>query len=192
MIADTGTTVSISAHIEMVMGHGPPPTQSALDVGILPSLSVDAEIAVPGDFFTHMRATLAAQRNDAFRRLHNGTPNPPKLLTVRDVMKMASVAGAHANGLTDKVGSLAVGKQADIVLLDAACVNVAPINDLVGSIVTGMDVSNVDTVFVAGRIVKRGGKLLGVDLPALYAKVYAARDGLFGRAGVACRCPRHF
>jgi 5-methylthioadenosine/S-adenosylhomocysteine deaminase len=192
MVADTGTTVSISAHIEMVMGHGPPPTQTALDLGILPSLSVDAEIAVPGDFFTHMRATLAAQRNDAFRRRYGGDPAAPKLLSVRDVMKMATVAGAHANGLSHKVGSLEVGKQADIVLLDAANVNVAPINDLVGSIVTGMDVSNVDTVLVAGRVMKRGGKLLGVDLPALYEKVYSARDGLFERAGVPCGCPRHF
>jgi 5-methylthioadenosine/S-adenosylhomocysteine deaminase len=192
MIADTGTTVSISAHIEMVMGHGPPPTQSALDLGILPSLSVDAEIAVPGDFFTHMRATLAAQRNDAFRRRYAGDPTAPKLVTVRDIMKMATVAGAHANGLSHKVGSLTVGKQADIVLLDAASVNVAPVNDLVGAIVTGMHVSNVDTVLVAGRIMKRGGKLLRSDLPALYEKVYVARDGLFSRADVPCLCPRHF
>ena len=192
IVADTGTTVSISAQIEMMMGHGTPPIQAALDVGILPSLSVDVEIAVPGDFFTHMRATISEQRNEIYWRRHRGEASPPRLMTTRDVMKMATVAGAHANGLSDKVGSLTVGKQADIVLLDATNVNVVPVNDLVGAIVTAMDVSNVDTVMVAGRIVKRGGKLLGFDLPSLYEKVYAARDGVFARAGVPCMCPRHF
>ena len=63
---------------------------------------------------------------------------------------MATVAGAHANGLTAKVGSLEVGKKADAVLLRADRVNVFPVNDRVGAVVSGMDVSNVDTVFVAG------------------------------------------
>lgn len=190
MIADTGTTVSISTQIELQMGHGPAPIQAALDVGITPSLSVDVETTVPGDFFTQMRATLAHQRGEAFAREHRGEARPA-LIGVRDVLRMATVAGAEANGLSRKVGSLAVGKQADIVLLQADTINVMPVNDLAGAVVGGMDVGNVHTVLVAGRIKKRDGKLVGVDLPKLCTQVYEARDRVFAKAGVPCACPRH-
>jgi cytosine/adenosine deaminase-related metal-dependent hydrolase len=191
IIAATGTTVSLSAQVELLMGHGSAPIQQALDVGILPSLSVDVETSVPGDFFTHMRATLAEQRGEVFRRRHRGDDTLPELIGVRDVMRMATVAGAEANGLADRVGSLSPGKQADVVLLRADAVNVLPVNDLVGAVVSGMDVSNVDTVMVGGRIVKQGGELIGIDLGALYERVYAARDRVFSRADVACGCSRH-
>ena len=192
LIADTGTTVSIAAQIELLMGHGSAPLQKALDVGLTPSLSVDVETSAPGDFFSHMRASMMEQRRDIFRRRHGGQEHVPALIGVRDVMRMATVAGAHANGLTAKVGSLEVGKKADIVLLRADSVNVFPVNDLVGAVVSGMDVSNVDTVFVAGKMVKQAGQLVGVDLPALYDQVQGARDRVFANAGVACGCPRHF
>lgn len=184
IIADTGTTVSLAAQIELLMGHGSAPIQTALDVGVVPSLSVDVETSVPGDFFTHMRATFAEQRGEVFRRLHRGDSEVPDLISVRDVMGMATVAGAEANGLSNRIGSLAVGKQADIVLLRADSINVVPVNDLVGAIVSNMDVSNVDTVMVAGRFVKRSGKLIGFDLEGLYGTVYEARDQLFARVGV--------
>lgn len=184
IIADTGTTVSLAAQIELQMGHGSAPVQAALDVGVMPSLSVDVETSVPGDFFTHMRATFAEQRGEVFRRLHRDESEVPDLIGVRDVIAMATVAGAEANGLSRKVGSLTLGKQADIVLLQADSINVVPVNDLLGAIVSNMDVSNVDTVMVAGRIVKRSGKLIGFDLESLYGTAYEARNQLFARAGV--------
>ena len=190
IIADTGTTVSIATQIELQMGHGSAAIQTALDHGILPSLSVDVETSVPGDFFTQMRAAFAHQRGEAFARKQRGE-KPPKLLGVRDVLRMATVAGAEANGLGGRVGSLTVGKQADIVLLRADTVNVMPVNDLVGAVVGGMDVSNVDTVIVAGRVMKRGGRLVGVDVDELSRAVFAARDRVYAAAGVPCGCPRH-
>ena len=192
LIADTGTTVSIAAQIELLMGHGSAPLQKALDVGLTPSLSVDVETSAPGDFFSHMRASLMEQRRDVFSRRHGGQDHVPELIGVRDVMRMATVAGAHANGLTAKVGSLEVGKKADIVLLQADSINVFPVNDLVGAVVSGMDVSNVDTVLIAGKIMKRAGQLVGVNLPRLYEQVQGARDRVFAKAGVSCTCPRHF
>ena len=110
---------------------------------------------------------------------------------MRDVLRMATAAGAAANGLSRKVGSLAVGKQADIVLLQADSINVLPVNDLAGAVVSGMDASNVHTVLVAGQVRKRGGQLVGVDLAKLYTRAYEARDRVFAQADVACNCPRH-
>lgn len=85
-----------------------------------------------------------------------------------------------------KIGTLSPGKQADFVLLRADAVNVPPVNDLRGAVVSGTDVSNVDTVLVAGRVVKRSGLLVGVDFDRLYAMVYGARDRVFAKAEVPC------
>jgi 5-methylthioadenosine/S-adenosylhomocysteine deaminase len=189
LVADTGTTVSISTQIELQMGHGAPPIQRALDAGITPSLSVDVETSAPSDFFTQMRATLAHQRGAAFARAHAGG-EAPRLLGVRDVLAFATSAGAAANGLARRVGSLSRGKQADIVLL-APGIQTVPVNDPAAAVVLGMDTSNVDTVMVAGRVVKRGGRLVDVDLGVIARRAYEARDQLFRRAGVRCVSPRH-
>ena len=182
IMADTGTTVSISTPIELQMGHGAPPIQRALDAGIAPSLSVDVETSMPGDFFTQMRATLAYQRGEAFAKAHAGL-TAPRRIGVRDVLSFATVAGATANGLAHKVGTIARGRQADIVVLDPG-INAIPINDPVGAVVLGMDVSNVDTVLVAGRVVKHAGRLVGVDLATMRRNAEEARDRVVRNAGL--------
>ena len=63
-----------------------------------------------------------------------------------------------------KVGTLTPGKEADIVMLRTDLPNTLPFNNAYGAIVTAMDTSNVDTVMIAGKVVKRAGKLVGVDL----------------------------
>jgi 5-methylthioadenosine/S-adenosylhomocysteine deaminase len=182
IMADTGTTVSISTPIELQMGQGAPPIQRALDLGIAPSLSVDVETSMPGDFFTQMRATLAHQRGETFAKAHAGHI-APRRIGVRDVLSFATIAGAMANGLAHKVGTISRGKQADIVVLDPG-INAIPINDPVGAVVLGMDVSNVDTVLVGGRVVKRGGRLVGVDLATIRRNAEEARDHVVRSAGL--------
>jgi len=78
---------------------------------------------------------------------------------------------------------LAPGKQADVILLGTNAINVMPLNNAYGAIVLGMDRSNVDTVIVAGRIVKRHGQLVGVDITALRRRVGEARQHVLTRAG---------
>lgn len=190
IVADTGTTISISTPAELLMGHGMPPLQQALDVGVEPSLSVDVETSMPSDFFTQMRATLTLQRGLSFAREHAGKPAPERM-TVRDVLRYATVSGANTNGLSGRVGRIAPGLQADLVLLRTDTIGTMPVNDLAGAVVLGMDVTNVDTVMVAGHIVKRGGLLLGVDMEKLRATVYEARDRIFDKTGRRCFCKQH-
>jgi cytosine/adenosine deaminase-related metal-dependent hydrolase len=164
LVAGSGGTVSISPQIELQMGHGNPAVQGALDAGLGASLSVDAETSVPSDMFTQMRAALASQRGEGNARAHRKEPGAPPLLTAREVLRFATMDGARANGLDSQVGSLRPDKQADIVLLRADRINVMPVNDPIGAVVTGMDTSNVDTVMVAGTVRKWHGALVGVDL----------------------------
>lgn len=183
MIVDTGGTVSLAAPVEMMMGHGMPPIQKFLDRGLKPSLSVDVETNVPGDMFTQMRSVMSLQRAMSFEKQLAGDDNAPPPITSRDVLEFATIEGARANGLAHRTGSLTPGKEADIILLRADKPNVFPVNDPIGAVVWGMDTSNVDSVFVAGKALKRHGKLLNVDLDDLRAKAYASRDYVVEKSG---------
>jgi 5-methylthioadenosine/S-adenosylhomocysteine deaminase len=180
--ADSGANISLSVPIEMVMRHGTPPILKALSLGIEPSLSSDVECTMTADFFTQMRSALTVQRmlvNDAALR---GKSNLPELLTARDVIRFATLRGAKDLWLENKVGSLTPVKEADIILLDANAINVAPLNNVPGAVVTLMERSNVDTVIVAGKIRKWKGQLLGVDLTRLRSEITASRDRIFSAA----------
>jgi cytosine/adenosine deaminase-related metal-dependent hydrolase len=176
MLADSGGTVSMAGYVEMMMGHGSPPIQKALDMGIRPSLSIDVETSVPGDLFTQMRTVFSLQRTLVWDRGIKGEKDLPKMLTTRDVLEFATVEGARANKLDKKVGSLTVGKEADLLLLRANDLNVMPVNNAVGAIVTSMHPGNIDSVMIGGKFRKRGGKMIGVDFDRVAKLVNTARD----------------
>jgi 5-methylthioadenosine/S-adenosylhomocysteine deaminase len=184
LIVDTGGTVSISSTAEMMMGYGMPPIQRFLNLGLRPSLSVDTETNVPADMFTQMRAVNSLQHAMIFDRKLAGKRNLPPFMTSRDVIECATVEGARANGLAHKIGTLTPGGQADLILLRADSPNILPVNDPVSAVVWGMDTSNVDSVYVAGRALKRNGRLLNVDMGALRTRAYAARDHVLAKSGL--------
>jgi 5-methylthioadenosine/S-adenosylhomocysteine deaminase len=176
MIVDTGGTVSLASPVEMMMGHGMPPIQKFLDRGLRPSLSVDVETNVPADLFNQMRSVLGLQR--AIATAEGKTP-----VSTREVLGYATVEGARANGLETKVGTLTPGKQADLIMLRTDRMNVTPLNDPATAVVAGMDTGNVDTVLIGGRVMKRHGRLLHVDWPALRDKAAESRDFVVERSG---------
>jgi cytosine/adenosine deaminase-related metal-dependent hydrolase len=184
LIRDTGGTISIAGYVETLMGHGHPPIQKAIDTGIRPSLSVDVETSVPNDFFQQMRTVFSLQKNDVWARKLAGDKEPPKFLTVREVLEFATIEGARANGLDQKIGTLSPGKEADIILLRTDRLNVMPMNNAVGAVVTSMGPQNVDTVLIGGKVMKRNGQLVGVDFARLARLGDEARERLFSNAGV--------
>jgi 5-methylthioadenosine/S-adenosylhomocysteine deaminase len=183
MIVDAGGTVSLAAPVEMMMGHGMPLIQKFLDRGLKPSLSVDVETNVPGDMFTQMRSVMSLQRALSFERRLAGDGNAPSGITSRDVLEYATMEGARANGLAHKTGSLTPGKDADVIMLRTDKPNVFPINDPIGAVVWGMDTGNVDTVFVAGKMMKRNGQLMHVDWNAVKKAVTDSRDFVLKKSG---------
>jgi 5-methylthioadenosine/S-adenosylhomocysteine deaminase len=200
LIADTGGSVSLAGPVEMQMGHVAPPVLAAVRHGLAPSLSVDVECSQPSDFFTQMRSIYSVQRMLVHDRMMAGDADVVPLMTTRDVLRWATINGAKANGLAHKVGSLSIGKDADLIMLRTDRINVMPLNNAWGSIVLGMDTSNVDTVLVAGRIVKQGGTLLGVDIDSLRHEIEESRDHVLATAGyeisptapTACNVHAHF
>ena len=82
------------------------------------------------------------------------------------------------------MGTITPGKQADIILMRTDQINVAPVVDPVATAVIFSDTSNVDTVFVAGKAVKRDGELLGHDLKHVFGLLEQSRDYLLTEAGM--------
>jgi predicted amidohydrolase YtcJ len=170
-----------------------------------PSLSVDVETNMTADFFTQMRSAMTMQRMVVNQKiLELGTFSPPftsqwplapypadipPLLNARDVLRFATINGAKHLRLDSKTGSLKVGKEADIIILDGTHLNVFPMNNVPGAVVTMMERTNVETVIVAGKIRKWKGRLLDVNLDLLRPQLLATRNFLYNAVG---RTPNPF
>ncbi|PJJ73605.1 cytosine/adenosine deaminase-related metal-dependent hydrolase [Diaminobutyricimonas aerilata] len=183
-MGEAGVTVALAPTSDAQIGleTAIPAVDEALAAGIRPGLSIDVEVALVSDMFTQMRALLAIQRMRAVNAAY-GTTADVQRITARDVLDFATLQGARTNGLDGVTGSITPGKQADLLLIDAEAVNNMPLNDAVGTIVLGTDPRNVSGVFVAGRVRKWDGELVGVDLEELRRSVHASRDGIIARAG---------
>ena len=181
--ADAGAHVTLAVPIEMHMRHGNPPIQKALDLGMSLSLSTDVECTMTADMFTQMRGVLTLQRMLANELALQGK-DYPKLMSVWDALRLASMGGAEGLQIDARTGSLSPGKEADIILLDATALNVAPLNHAAGAVVTLMDRSNVSTVLCAGQIKKWRGGIVGYDIRKLRTDLEASRDYVFAAAGI--------
>jgi cytosine/adenosine deaminase-related metal-dependent hydrolase len=185
MVADSGGTISVAPQIELQMGHGWPPVMKAIEHGLRPSLSIDVVTTAPGDMFTQIRAAFGAERARVNAVCWEAdTTVPETMLTARKMLEMATINGAEVAGVADRTGSLTPGKQADVVVIDATAINVAPVLDPVAAVTLSADVSNVETVIVGGVVRKRAGRLLA-DVGRARGLVESSRDRLI--AGVERR-----
>lgn len=161
LIAESGGTASVTPASEAQLRVGAPVAGRMRAAGVTTGLGVDSVASLPGDMFSVMRATLLASQ------IADASP-----LTVRDVLRMATIDGAAALGLADRTGSLRPGKQADIIMLrlDELPMLTAE-RDPIAAVVTAADVGSVDTVLVAGQVVKAGGSLVDRDLDEVSRRV---------------------
>jgi cytosine/adenosine deaminase-related metal-dependent hydrolase len=166
-IAAKGGKFTVTAEIELQMGYGDPLTGVLQDCGSPISIGSDVEPSARGDMFTAMRVTLQHERNRRIVALGQTEAGKPldMPLTVRQALEWTTINGAKMAGLDHRIGSLTPGKEADVLLLRADDINMQPVWDPVASVVMQAGVANVDTVLVAGRAVKRHGRLLHPDIP---------------------------
>jgi 5-methylthioadenosine/S-adenosylhomocysteine deaminase len=157
-----GVTFSLTPETEMLQGHGFPITGRLRKLGAQPSLGVDLESGISGDLFTVARMALASQRafDNAQARAATGKLPETSTIRCREALGWITLEGARMLKMEDRIGSLAPGKQADLILVRADDLNMWPVHDPVTSVVMQANSGNVDTVLVAGRIRKQRGKLL--------------------------------
>ncbi|MBB5159105.1 amidohydrolase family protein [Saccharopolyspora phatthalungensis] len=182
LLRGTGTTVSVCAETEMQMGMGFPVIREATDNTPGPSLGIDCTSSTGGDLISHARLVLQATRwrDDQEYYVRSTTPTVMRWKT-RDALRWLTVNGARAAGVDDVAGTLAPGKHADIVLLDMSGVSQAGWNrsDPCGAIIAQANSGNVHTVLVDGRVVKRDGRLVHVDVDGALATLAESHDYLY-------------
>ena len=186
LVQDSGGNVSLAPQIELQMGHGWAPAQTASSLGIPVGLSSDVATTASSDQFTQMHAIFASERarrhQAAWDEDLDGNTPTPDLIDARQVLRWATLEGAMVAGVADWTGSITPGKKADLVIIDTKAVNVAPVIDAVGAVVCAADISNVKTVLVDGKVLKQDFRLKA-DLTEPRKLVESSRDYLVSKFG---------
>jgi cytosine/adenosine deaminase-related metal-dependent hydrolase len=185
MVVESGGKLVACPTLDVMFGMGNPVTGRIRDAGARPALGVDSVIASSGSMFDEMRAALLYERMKNAQRVYDTDKRDVKSVdelqfTTREALEAATIGSAGAIWLDDRIGSLTPGKQADVVLLRATDLNLTPASDLVGAIVTSGHNGNVDTVLIAGKVMKRGGELTTIDKRRVNRLITEARDRLYG------------
>jgi 5-methylthioadenosine/S-adenosylhomocysteine deaminase len=174
-LARTSTPVSLSILSELRTGMGIPPIVEMMQAGVPLCLSVDTMAASDNsDYFAVLRATLLVPR---------GQHGDATVYQPDQVLRHGTIDGARALGIGDQTGSLTPGKRADVIVLRATDLNLAPINVADGQVVLAAQPRNVEHVWIDGVQRKREGELVDVDADALVANARAAVAGLSERIG---------
>jgi cytosine/adenosine deaminase-related metal-dependent hydrolase len=160
-IVDTGGAISTTPETEMQMGMGHPAHGRFMAVGGKCTFGCDVISNNSGDLFPQIRLALQTERmlrnDEDLARQHGPDGIGPSSLSH---LEGATINGAEALGLDARIGTLTPGKEADLVVVRGDAPNMMPVNDPVAAIVLHAHAGNVDTVMVAGRILKRDGRLL--------------------------------
>lgn len=165
---------------ELQMGMGAPIGFKAAECGCKVGLGIDVCCSAPGDIFQQMRLML-----QTYRHMHHDKRDGPPMHVARkceDVLRLATQGGADAIGLGKIIGSITPGKKADILLTRCDAPRLVPAHDPVATLVLYANGSDIDTVFINGRIVKSGGKLHSVDWPSVRSRLRQSTAAIQERA----------
>ena len=165
LIGQSGGSLSSTPEVESQMGHGWPAIGRYMAQGYRPSLGVDVVVSTGPDMFSQMKFALQVTRAiENAKILESGKDVAQLSLSARDALEFATIEGARALHLDRKIGTLAPGKEADMIFVRTTDLNLTPVNNPIGLVTLCANPSNIDSVFVAGKAMKRNGKLLNVDL----------------------------
>jgi cytosine/adenosine deaminase-related metal-dependent hydrolase len=174
LFAATGTGVAHCASSNLRLGSGLAPVRALLDAGAPVGLGVDGSAS-------NDTSNMLGEARQALLAHRPGQP-PERWLTAEDVLWMATRGGARCLG-RDDVGSLEPGKAADVILVDTRRLSYAGAgSDILAALVFSPWPEPVDTAIVNGRVRVEGGRLQGVDVPALIERADAASRRLLESA----------
>lgn len=182
MLARNDAKLSISPETELNMGMGRPAFAAAARHGIKPTLSCDIVSLGTGDLFTQVRLGLAFQRWADTEPINLAGSDPDAVsISAYDALEWTTVNAAEAVGLDGRIGSLTPGKQADIIVVGGPALSQHPHIDPAGTLLFQTCAESVRHVLVAGRFVKRNGKLVDVDLSRLNAQADESAERVLDR-----------
>jgi cytosine/adenosine deaminase-related metal-dependent hydrolase len=169
---DHGAAIASTPESEMQMGHGWPEGFRAMRMGVKTGLGVDSSAICSGDMFYAMRLLLQTQRARDNAELAQRGKIPFKLSAMVDeAIYMATLGGAEAVNRDHEIGSLEIGKLADLLIISVDSPMMVGSVDLAAAMVMHATPADVETVIVNGEIVKKDGKLQRVNWNVLKKKL---------------------
>ena len=175
IVADTGTHIAHNpSAVASILARCP--VTELLEAGANVCLGSDATAPDrSGDMFRHMQQCM---------HYHRTFHHDPSWLPPGRVLEMCTIDGARALGMADQIGSIEVGKKADVVLLDMRRPHLYPLNMPVFRLVYFANGNDVDTVIVDGRIALQGRKAVLVDEDEILDEAQREAESFLDRAGM--------
>lgn len=171
ILSDSGAHVVHNPTSNLKLGNGVAPVHSYLAEGMRPALGTDGASSNNNlNMFEEMHLCSL---------IHKGSTHDPKVVTAYQALQMATINGAYALGLDDTIGSLELGKQADLILVDTAAAHLQPVNDPVSAIVYSAQASDVSTVFCAGELLYSDRRMVNLDTESILQRAALAAASLY-------------
>lgn len=147
----------------MKLGNGFAPIAKMLDAGVNVCLGTDGAASNNCLNMFHELSLLTL--------IHKGTGKTPQCVSAKEGFRIATINGAKALGLEEEIGSIEVGKKADLAILDLNTPSLTPRNNLIAGLSYSANGSEVDTVIINGQVTMEGRKLLTIDEKLVYGKI---------------------
>jgi 5-methylthioadenosine/S-adenosylhomocysteine deaminase len=155
LLRQTGTKVAHNPECNMKIADGIAPITKMVEAGVVVSLGTDScSVNDNMDMFETMRTAAFLQKV---------TVMDPAVLPAATTLHMATLGGAETLGMEDEIGSLEVGKKADLILVDLSGSHMRPINNLENSLVYCANANDVQTVICDGQLVMEDRQILTLD-----------------------------
>ncbi|HEU19547.1 MAG TPA: amidohydrolase [Deltaproteobacteria bacterium] len=163
ILARNGAKVSHNPESSMKLAAGIAPIPKMMNAGITVGLGTDGAASNNDlDLFTEM---------DTAAKIHKLRSMDPTVMDARTVVTMATIGGARLLGLDDRIGSVEVGKAADLIIIDMNKPHLTPMYNPYSHLVYAAAGSDVTTVIINGKIVMRDRKLLTIDIAEVMERV---------------------
>lgn len=181
-VAQRGGGIVATPETEMGMGMGFPVTEKATDAGIPFGLGADIVSFASGDML--MAARLALQTTRMLHCLPDanaGRMAESSRFTTEDALRWITTEGAKAIGVDRVTGVLDAGMSADIVLVHAKQLQLTPLPDVATALVLHANCRDVHTVIVDGKVRKKNGQLVGVQVEAVRSRLEKSQQDILSR-----------
>lgn len=163
LIASRGAATSHNPESNMKGASGLSPVPDLLAAGVAVGLGTDGAASNNNlDLFEEM---------DTAAKVHKLYRADPTVMSAKEVFRMATLGGAEALGLGDRIGSIEPGKAADLVLIDIRLPELVPIYDVYSHLVYTIKGPHVRTVIVDGKVIVKDRKMMTVDTNEVLNKV---------------------
>jgi 5-methylthioadenosine/S-adenosylhomocysteine deaminase len=176
LLRKTGSNVVHCPSSNLKLGSGIAPVKEMLEAGVSVSLGADGAACNNRlDMFTEMRTAALLQK----------AQHGPEVLPAPQALRMATIDGAKAMGLDREIGSLEVGKRADVIVVNISSLHATPsARDLASAIVYSAQPEDVQTVIIDGQLVMRDRELLTLNEVEVRTEANKQAQELFKRAGL--------